>query len=191
MGFWANENGHAVLDQNHDGKLDTAVTIGAGAVGLRSGRSFAVTTIAQSDKIELVHACDSGQPVIFTCTGTRSGQGVSGDLQTGTLSTLAGQTLASTYNIQRSRGYSGQTVNGLSCTGYLTSSLTAATVGLSGASTVDQVLAAANRLIANSAVGGSTSQAQAGPMNSLLGCLNREAVTGVAVATPPLPLLGL
>jgi len=59
----------AIGDVNGDGKLDTAVTIGAGAVGLRSGRSFTVTTLAQSDRIELGRACESGQPVIFTCTG--------------------------------------------------------------------------------------------------------------------------
>jgi hypothetical protein len=52
---------------------------------------------------------------------------------------------------------------------------------------MDQVLAAANRLIATSAAGGSTSQAQAGAMNALLGCLNRETLT---VAEAPVSLLG-
>jgi hypothetical protein len=187
MGFWANRNGHALLDPNGDGTLERAVTIGAGAVGLPSGRSVTVTTLAQSDKIESGQACESGQPVIFICSGTRAGQGLSGNLQAGTLEMLAGQSLATTYNSQQIRGYSGQTVNQLNCTSYVTAPLTGAPVGLSGASTIDQVLAAGNKLIATSAAGGSTSQAQAGPMNSLLGCLNRETLT---VAAAPLPLLG-
>jgi hypothetical protein len=183
MGYWGNQNGHAVLDKNGDGRMDSAVVIGSGTAGVTSGRSANVTTIALSDKIEGPKACDAGQPSIWTCSGTRSGQGLSGDLQLGTLNTLAGQTLALTYNIRLTQGYSGQTVNALGCASYLAGSLSSAPVGLSGSSTVNQVLTAANKLIANSAAGGSTRQAQAGPMNSLLGCLNRETLVLVVPVT--------
>jgi len=55
--------------------------------------------------------------------------------------------------------------------------LTAAPLNLSASSTVESVRTAANTLIGNSLGGGTTTQGQAGPMNALLGCLNRETVT--------------
>lgn len=47
-------------------------------------------------------------------------------------------------------------------------------LGLGDNSSVEAVLAQANLLIANSILSGSTTQEQAGAMNALLECLNRE-----------------
>ena len=61
----------------------------------------------------------------------------------------------------------------LGCTAKITAPLTA--LGLSATSTVNQVLAVANDLIDRSTSAGSTTQSQAGAMNSLLGdCVNKE-----------------
>jgi hypothetical protein len=46
---------------------------------------------------------------------------------------------------------------------------------LNAAGTVDDAFAAAVALIDGSTAGGSTTQAQIGAMNSLLGCVNSEA----------------
>jgi hypothetical protein len=87
------------------------------------------------------------------------------------------QTLAITYNILHPNNvpdpaYATQTVGSLTCSAYLTAPLTG--LGLSSSSTVSAVRDVANALIGNSIRGGSTTQAQAGAMNSLLSCLNRE-----------------
>jgi len=160
-GFWGSQNGHAILDANNDGKLDTAVTIGGG------GRSFTVTTIAQSDKILNNSACQSGNPIIFVCTGSKTGQGLSDKLQSNSLEVLAAQTLGLTYNIKFISGFAGQTLAQLGC------APPSALTSLSSSSKVEDVLALANSLIANSTKGGSTTQVQASAMNSLLTCVNR------------------
>src|SRR5262245_29707004 len=162
QGFWHNQNGHAILDTNNDGNLDTPVDIGGATHG------FHVTTIAQSDKIlPPNNACGAGAPVIFApCT-------LSDSLNLQTLNVLAGQTLAVTYNIGKIPGYSGQTMSTLGCAPKVTAPLVA--LGLSASSTVNQVLTVANSLINNSTASGATTQAQAGAMNSLLGdCVNKE-----------------
>lgn len=153
-GFWGNQ-GHSILDPDNNGILNTPVTLGG------NGRVINVTTIAQSDTLLAGNFC----PTPSSCT-------LSMNLQRGTLNTLVAQTLALQYNILFITCYAGQTIAQLGCTANLTSDLTA--LGLSGSSTVQQVLALANSLIGNSAAGGTTTQQQAGPMNSLLGCLNRE-----------------
>jgi uncharacterized repeat protein (TIGR01451 family) len=125
-GFWGNKNGHGALDPGGDGRLDTAVSIGAAT------RGFTVATIAQSDKILGNNACEAGSPMIFSpCT-------FSTGLQTNTLEVLAAQTLALTYNIGRINGYSEQTMSVLGCGAKVTSALTA--LGLSSSSIVNQVL---------------------------------------------------
>jgi hypothetical protein len=172
-----------VLDANRDGDLDTQVTIGAGAVGLGSGRTFTVKTVAQSDKILANDACDTKGSTIYTCTGTGAGQGLSDALQANTLEVLASHTLALTYNAEFVSGFGSRTIQQLGCASSLTASLLVAPVSLSPSSSVTQVLAAANRLIANSAAGGSTSQTQVGPINSLLSCVN-GATANAALALP-------
>jgi hypothetical protein len=126
-----------------------------------------VTTVAQSDKILRNDACTSGSPTIFSpCT-------FSTGLQENTLANLASQTLALTYNVAKINSYSGQTMATLGCTASVSSALSA--LGLSGTSTVNQVLTVANTLINNSKSGGTTTQTQAGDMNGLLGgCVNQE-----------------
>jgi hypothetical protein len=161
-GFWGNTNGHTILDPTHDGFIDSPVTIGGGT------RSALVNTILKSDQILSGNVCSTYglSPAIFTCTGTGTGQGLSDALKAGTLGTLAAQTLALTYNIQKITNYSGQTLGALSCS---------AVLSLTPSSTVNDALVLANSLIENSVFGGTTTQAQAGAMNTLLGdCLNRE-----------------
>jgi uncharacterized surface anchored protein len=159
-GFWGNVNGHGILDPDANGLINSPVTIGGGT------RSVSVTSIVQSDKILGGNACTFGIPTIFTCTGTGAGQGLSDALKVGTLNNLAAQTLALTYNIQKIGGYSGQTLGALSCS---------PVTGLTSSSTVNDALVLANSLIQNSVFGGTTTQAQASAMNTLLGdCLNRE-----------------
>src|SRR5215471_849931 len=163
QGFWHNPNGHAILDMNNDGNLDTPVDIGGAT------RGFHVTTIAESDKILPPNsACVAGSPVIFPTPCS-----LSTGLNLGSLEVLAGQTLALTYNIGKIAGYSGQTLSALGCTPQITAPLTA--LGITASSTVNQVLTVANNLINGSTSGGSTTQAQAGAMNALLGnCVNKE-----------------
>ena len=164
MGFWGNKNGNARLDPGGDGTIDIPSNLGGGS------RFVLVDTILENNKIEpsQLNACGLGAPIIFGTLTTDCTLSIN----RGTLNTLAGQTLALDHNISLISGYLGQTVAGLSCTAFLTSPLTA--LGLSSTSTVSNVLAVANTLIGNSALGGSTTQPQAGAMNSLLGCLNRE-----------------
>ena len=87
----------------------------------------------------------------------------------GSLNTLAAQTLALGYNLNAvlRPGFAGQTIGQLQCS--------AGSTGLNSGSTVEQVFAAAKSLIDGSAAGGTTTQAQIGAMNTLLGCVNREA----------------
>ena len=165
-GFWGNNNGHAILDANHDGNLDTPVTIGAGA------HTFTVTTIAQSDKILGNNDCGGGSPTIFTCTGP---SGLLGGINKNSFEVLGAQTLALTYNIGNISGFAGQTLSALSVNAYITPAL--AGLGVTPSTTVDQLLAISNNLIANSfKPGGTATQIQIGDMNSLLGQVNRETL---------------
>src|SRR5262249_25067702 len=118
QGFWHNRNGHAIIDANSDGTLDTPVSIGGAT------RGITITTVAQSDKIlPPGSACATGNPVIFApCT-------LSPGLNQGTLVNLASQTLALTYNIGKIGGYSGETVSALGCGSKITSSLAALGLG--------------------------------------------------------------
>jgi hypothetical protein len=82
---------------------------------------------------------------------------------------LAAQTLALTYNINNISGFSSNTIGSLGCTA-------PSGLGLTSSSTMSQVLVVANSLIDGSTSAGTTTQAQAGAMNSLLGgCINIEA----------------
>jgi hypothetical protein len=159
-GFWGNQNGHLRLA----GVNLAAVTIGSGS------RMITIGTIDRSDAILSNDSC-TPLAAIITCTGIAP-KGLSSGLHSNTLEVLMAQTLALTYNVSLVTGYSGQTIGGLACTANLTASLTG--LGLSSASTVNQVLSVANSLIGNSIRGGTTTQTQAGDLNALLGCLNRE-----------------
>jgi hypothetical protein len=128
-----------------------------------------VTKVSTSDTILSNMSCEAG---VITCTG-KSPNGLSDAINANTMDVLMAQTLATSYNIQKISGYSGQTVAVLNCQSYVTSPLTA--LGLSGSSTVNNVLSVANSLIGGSIAGGTTTQAQASAMNALLSCLNRES----------------
>lgn len=176
-GFWSNKNGNARLDSAGDGAVDLWVP--PDTLGGWPGRWVFVDSIAVSNKILKNDACDDGFPAVFYCAAPPAGQGLSDRLKVGTLNTLAEQTLALYYNIRLIAGFSGQTILLLSthkndCADLVTSPITG--LGLGPDSTVDAALSVANRLIQYSVADtlGTTTQAQAGAMNSLLGCLNRQ-----------------
>ena len=149
-GFWQNKNGHNLIDQY----TLLPVLLGQQGTGLRS---FNVETIVQSDKIlPPPNGCATS---IFNCKVT----GLSQDLSQGTFENLAMQTLALAYNIE----YFGDvgTVFGTQTLGQLGAT---SALGLTSSSTVQDVLDLANQLIANSASGGSTTQAQASAMINLI-----------------------
>ena len=165
-GFWGNKNGHAILDKDGNGLLDTPVTIGSGS------HTFTVTTIAQSDKILSNDDCVGGNPVIFTCNGS---SGLLAKINTNSFEVLGAQTLALTYNIQNISGFSGQTLAALGVQPWITPTLNG--LGVTSSTTVNQLLVIANNLIGNSfKPSGTATQAQIGDMNTLLGKVNREVL---------------
>lgn len=171
MGFWGNKNGQARIGATINDNQISDADYAANTVDI--GRGGVIDTKAESLKVlpNTLNACGKGTPLIFTGSGAPTAS-VDCTSATGinknSLNTLASQTLALRYNIKLVGGYTGQTIGDLVCTAY-------ATAGLSGSSTVNQAFTAAQSLIENSRPGGSTTQAQIGAMNSLLGCLNREA----------------
>ena len=160
MGFWGNKNGIARI-QASGGYAANAVSIGRGAVVDTKAESLKILPITMT-------ACGKGAPFIFTVGAQTNTQNCT--LATGinmsSLDILASQTLALGYNIKLPGGYGGQTIGSLGCTpvGSLTTS-----------SRVNDAFAAAVALIDGSASGGTTTQAQIGAFNTLLGCLNRES----------------
>jgi hypothetical protein len=169
MGFWHNQNGHAILDPKNDGFIYFQGVKHTWTIGLASGsdRYANVSTLAQSDKIlPSTNAC-GGTPNSFNLSCNKLPHG----LQVGTLNNLAGQTLALTYNQNYVKGFSAQTLGSLGCT--VPASLKVAPYSLGPSSTMAQVLAAANLLIGQAIQGGSTSQQTASDMTGLLGdCVN-------------------
>lgn len=149
-GFWRNKNGNAILDPDNDGYIEAPVTIGGNC------RSIFVNTIDLSNRILANNYSDN--------------LGLSDGLKLNTLQVLEAQTLALSYNIIYIQCYNGELVSVLACSNFLDS------LPLPSNPTVNDVLIEANKLIANSISGGTTTQAQAGAMNSLLGCLNRETL---------------
>jgi hypothetical protein len=163
MGFWGNKNGQA--------RIAAAGGYAANAVML--GRGSNIDTSAESLKVlpNSLNACGKGTPQIFSVGGSTSSANctVASGVNVNSLNTLASQTLALGYNLNPALlpGFGGQTVGGMGCG--------LAGTGLSPTSSVSVAFAAAVALINGSAAGGSTTQAQIGAMNSLLGCVNSEA----------------
>ncbi len=159
MGYWGNKNGIARIEAN-GGYAANAVDIGRGAI---------IDTKAEALKIlpNTLNACGKGSPIIFSDQTLTKACSVAKGVNVGSLNTLAAQTLALNYNIKILPSFTGQTLASLACTQY-------ATAGLNGSSTVNQTLTVAIALINGSASGGTTTQAQIGAMNQLLGCVNRE-----------------
>jgi hypothetical protein len=171
MGYWGNTNGQA--------KIAAPVIVnGIPVNGYEAnqqfiGRNSEIDTKAESLKVlpNTLNACGKGTPFIFTVgaqTGTTDCTLANG-VNKSSLNTLAAQTLALGYNLKPALrpGFAGQTLGQLQCS--------AGTTGLNNGSTVEDAFAAAVALINGSAAGGTTTQSQIGAMNTLLGCLNREA----------------
>ena len=166
MGFWGNTNGQALLAANSAFSSANAVTLGG-----ETGCSLLVDSAAKSKTI--LPNTLNGTSLISDCDATNERDT---GINLGSLNTLLAQTLAISYNIKyvttANGNYAGQTIAGLGCTA------SAAGTGLSGTSTVEQARDTANGLIKNAQKNNGTStvtQAQIGAMNTLLGCLNREA----------------
>jgi hypothetical protein len=173
MGFWGNTNGQARITNNG----------GYGAHSVTIGRGGVIDTKAESLKVlpGTLNACGkystsgTSNPQIFSGPG---GETTSADclvnttpspgINKGSLNTLAAQTLALGYNLDSvlRPGFAGQTIGALGC------SVTGTSLGTGD--TVDAAFTTAVGLI-NGSYAGSTTQAQIGAMNSLLGCINAEA----------------
>jgi uncharacterized repeat protein (TIGR01451 family) len=154
-GFWGNRNGHKVLDPDGNDFINNPITDFplVGTIG----------TIALSDMILSNDSCSG----VITCTGLND------NLNSNTVEVLMSQTLALSYNILDVAGYSSNTIASLGCN--VPPPLNAAPFNLSGSSSVGTVKTIAYGLIAG--IYTTTTQDQAGAMNSLLGCLNNETTT--------------
>ena len=107
----------------------------------------------------------NGISILTSCTAANQlDSGINAD----SMNTLLAQTLAISYNIKYVSGYTGQTISALGYT---------AVSPLTGVSTVQDARDRANYLISNAKknYGATVTQTQIGAMNTLLGCLNREA----------------
>jgi hypothetical protein len=160
MGYWGNKNGIARITNAPGGYAGNAVNIGRGAN---------IDTKEESLKVlpKTLNACGKGSVIIFSDQTTTTKCSLAKGINESSLNTLAAQTLALGYNIKILPSFTGQTLTQLACTQY-------ATAGLTGSSTVNDAFTAAVALINGSASGGTTTQAQIGAMNQLLGCVNRE-----------------
>ena len=162
MGFWGNTNGIARITAN-GGYAGNATGIGRGSN---------IDTPQEAAKVfpNSLNACGKGNPIIYVVGAqtTNAACTLATGINVGTFNTNAAQTLALGYNIKLVTNYTGQTIGGLGCGAFVTAGLTAA-------STVNAAFAASVGLVNTSAAGGTTTQAQLGSMNALLGCLNREA----------------
>ncbi|MBE0611808.1 MAG: hypothetical protein IH609_20675 [Dehalococcoidia bacterium] len=143
QGFWSNKNGQALIT------VTPITTLGADEC------SLVVDTKATSLKILPGKNGHNGLSLMEDCD-------LADGISEGAFNNLLSQTLALYLNQTYIPGYDGQTINGLNCAAYIGST------GLTGASTIDDVLTEANAAIA---AGGTN----AGDFNALLGCLNREA----------------
>ncbi len=170
IGFWGNNNGNAILDPDGDGDIDPApVTIGEIGQNLRG---VIVATITVSNTI-LPSGPPPGHGPDYCSLEPGGTCQTSDSLNQGTLEILMAQTLALSYNIRYITCYTGQTVSALGCASLLNPIL-----GLPPSATVNDVLAVANFLIGHSlptSPAPQTTQAEAGAMNALLGCLNEES----------------
>lgn len=155
VGFWRNKNGNALLDPDGSGVLENppSASIGGGS------NHVVVTTLQTSNAILSGGICS-----YVSCSP------LSANLHANTFAVLAAQTLAMSYNMADT------TFQGLvfsQCSPDITPALMG--LGLTTSSSLQQVLTVANQLIAGAGAGGTTTQAQAGAMNSLLGeCVNLE-----------------
>jgi hypothetical protein len=166
MGFWGNTNGQALLASNDAFSTTNAVVLGVKLADPNSGdRCYIVVDSASKSKTILPNTLN-GISILTNCTTSSA---LDSGINVSSMNTLLAQTLAISYNIKYVSGYAGQTISGVGCT---------AVSPLTGTSTVQDARDRANYLIANAIKnhGSATvTQSQIGAMNTLLGCLNREA----------------
>ena len=154
MGFWGNKNGQALLTANAAFDSANAVELGG------SPGCYIKVDSANKSKTILPNQLN-GTSLISACNAASK---LDSGINLNSLNVLLGQTLALSYNILYIDNYAGQTVADLGCG--------------SSTDTVEEVRDAANLLIQNAQRNNGTStitQGQIGAMNTLLGCLNREA----------------
>jgi len=166
MGYWGNTNGQNWIATHGGFGGNNAVAIGRGSN---------IDTQPESKKVlpNTLNACGKGTPFIFVDGAQTTGADctLAPGINKSSLNTLAAQTLALGYNLNPvlRPGFSGQTLGLLQCD--------AGSTGLTNSSSVGDAFAAAYGLIDHSEAGDltPTTQTQIGAMNTLLGCLNREA----------------
>jgi hypothetical protein len=153
MGFWGNNNGQAALPANPNVTLGTV-----------SGTTCSIIVNTKAISKIILPNTKNGVSILTNCTTTGSRDP---GINTDSLNTLLGQTLALSFNNLYILGYTGQTIGGMNCS----------PVGsLTLASTVQATRDYANGLIANASLGSPTvTQSEIGALNTLLGCLNRES----------------
>ncbi len=154
MGFWGNKNGQELLASTD--AFTNPVTL-----GINPGGCYVVVNTA-SKSTTIFPKSLNGFSAMQNCSALDKG------INKNSFNTLLGQTLALSYNIRYVDNYAGQSIGDLGCT---------PVGGLTSASTVEDVLTYANGLIGNakSGYGSTVTQSQIGDLNTLLGCLNREA----------------
>lgn len=160
MGFWGNKNGVAYIT-SHGGYSGNPVGIGRGSNIDQQVEALKVLPLT-------LNACGKGTPFIYTVGAQTASQAckLATGINVGTFNTNAAQLLALNYNVIFVPNYTGQTIGALGCTAIGT---------LSSSSTVNDAIVAATTLVDGSSIGGTTTQADLGAMNTLLGCLNRES----------------
>ena len=175
MGFWGNTNG--VYYITHNASLDIGTTgYLLNPVGI--GRGSNIDLQAEAAKVfpNTLNACGKGNPLIYTGTGAPTANAnctLATGLNIGTFNTNAAQLLALNYNKKYVANFSGNTIGALGCSAYVTAAVTA--TGLTTTSNIQAVITAATGVVNTSAAGGTTTQGTMGALNSLIGCLNREA----------------
>ena len=158
MGFWGNKNGQAMLAAN------SAFGANAVTLGSNSLTTCWVKVDSAAKSLTIFPSKLNGMSILTNCT---AGNLLDSGINTGSLNTLLGQTLALSYNILYKGSFAGQPIGGMGCTAVGT---------LTPASTVENARDYANSLIANAKKGGTVvTQSQIGGANTLLGCLNAES----------------
>lgn len=157
--FWARRKGIDIIED--------AGGYAANAVAL--GRASNIDTQAKSVSVLFpsLKACDANATIIFSDQTASTDCSLASGVSKAALNGLSGQALALAYNSAFVSGYSGNTINVLSCNAYLTG-------GLTGASGMSAAFNAAVQLIQDSGTGGTTTQAQLVAMTQLLSCLNND-----------------
>lgn len=153
QGYWQSPPGQAVISANGV-DLNAPVTLGA------APRTVTLRTLVESNEVL--------PPSYGICASTLldCGSNLSAGVTAQQLGKMASQTLALAYSMEYVPGFGPETLTTLGCATY---GGDAATLGMSGSTSVAQVLAVANALIGGSTATGPTTAAQVDAMKGLLG----------------------